>query len=629
MSIRQYIIMAGIAWGAMGAVFGTDIIKASSFGFQADNATECLQKAIDSGAKTIMVDNTGSDWVVDRIKLRSDLELVFADGVVVKALPGAFKGRNDCLFEARDSKNLILRGEGTVRLVMNKKDYQNAAAYQWSEWRHLISLRGCENVTISNLTLESSGGDGIYISTSSKMPGCRNVLIENVIALNHHRQGISVISADKLVIRNSKFNNTSGTPPTAGIDFEPNKANEWISNCLVENCEFNNNGGAGIMLHLNPLKADSRSVSVLFKNCSMSGNASGFMINASSTTPVKGQIILENCRMINNRGNELLINEQQENGLEIIIKDCTLDSRESNSKGIVISTKKPDDVSGIRFEDVRIFPGKQTPVSFLSLSGSGLKDLTGNITVGGKDFNLERFVAANKPNSQLKQFAVEQVDMKNLKPIGSKSENGLPNGRFRKRFKFLQYVEKGKELPMKFTALQVGKSPLRIQVAVTDSNGTPIDEFIIREPSYTYMAKPKGNSDVWMFDVNAGPHTLSFDYGAPGQAILADTPVGMFRGSKHKFYFMVPAGVQDIAIEVSPDVNEPVSSQLIDPNGKIVISNNRSATAKLLKHSRTDASKDEIWCVYFPYVREDFRFRIGSPLLPLVSTAPENLLITR
>ena len=102
------------------SAFGSDAVKASQWGFHAENATECLQKAIDSGAPKILVDNMGKDWIVDKIRLRSDLELTFADGVTVRALPGAFHGLNDSLFEATDCKNISLKGNGKVRLVMNK-----------------------------------------------------------------------------------------------------------------------------------------------------------------------------------------------------------------------------------------------------------------------------------------------------------------------------------------------------------------------------------------------------------------------------------------------------------------------------------------------------------------------------
>ena len=69
------------------------------WGFSAENATKCLQSALDSGAKKVIVDNVGKDWIVDPIFLPSNIEVVFKDGVVIRARKGSFKGRQDSLFK--------------------------------------------------------------------------------------------------------------------------------------------------------------------------------------------------------------------------------------------------------------------------------------------------------------------------------------------------------------------------------------------------------------------------------------------------------------------------------------------------------------------------------------------------
>ena len=198
------------------AVFSAEPVKASSFGFSENDATDCLQKAIDSGVEKLIVDNTGREWLVGPIQLRSGQEIVFAEGVVVRALPGAFKKQGESLFTAKDVSGVTLRGEKNAVLMMNKKDYQDTARYRWSEWRHLISLRGASDVVISGLTLKASGGDGIYVSTGSRLGGCRDVLIDNVTCDDHHRQGISIISAENLLVRNSRFRNTWALLRSAG-----------------------------------------------------------------------------------------------------------------------------------------------------------------------------------------------------------------------------------------------------------------------------------------------------------------------------------------------------------------------------------------------------------------------------
>ncbi|NLE53747.1 MAG: right-handed parallel beta-helix repeat-containing protein [Lentisphaerae bacterium] len=603
-----------------------DKVIASTFGFNAENATACLQQAIASGAKTVVVDNTGHDWIVSPIALRSDRELVFADGVVVRALPGAFHALTDALFAAQNCQNVTLRGEGLARLVMNKPDYQDAARYKRSEWRHLINIRGCENVRIEQLTLESSGGDGIYIGSTSDMPGCKNVLINAITARNQHRQGISIISAEKLRISNSSFNGTKGTAPAAGIDFEPNHAREWLDDCVVENCDFNDNAGAGMTLYLNQLTAESRPIAVLIKNCRMAANARNFSISAANVSPVKGSLRIEDCQLSGSRHGEMMISNQQEGGLDISIADCVLDCRSSNSRGLSISSKSLADVSGIRFTNLSILPGEQPPLSFQSSSGSGLKDVQGTITVAGLPFDLAAFVTANQPDEDLKQLSVAPLDLKKLRPIGDDARNALPRCRFRHRVTFLQYVPGGRDLPMVFTAGQVNNAPLKIKLAVRDSNDTIIDEFVITSSPFTYVAKAPAN-DVWSFAFDTGTNTISIDYAAPGQAICTTSPAGVFRSAGHSFFFMVPAGVKDIAISIAPDPNEPVSAALIDPADNTVHAIDNATNACILKHHREDAAKDEIWRLAFPDALEDYSFLLGAPLPPLVATDPENLLI--
>ena len=61
--------------------------KASWWGFQEKDSTRALQAAIDSGAKKVIVDHTGKEWLTAPLKLRSDMELILEDNVVVRALP--------------------------------------------------------------------------------------------------------------------------------------------------------------------------------------------------------------------------------------------------------------------------------------------------------------------------------------------------------------------------------------------------------------------------------------------------------------------------------------------------------------------------------------------------------------
>ena len=138
-----------------------DTVRASAFGFNPEDATAALQKAIDSGAQKVIVDNTGKDWITRPLFLRSNQEIIFEDGVTLRAKKGKFKGVNDSLININDISNVIIRGEGAVTLAMNKKDYDNPALYKFSEWRHAISIRGATNIKISDL--DQSGADTSFL----------------------------------------------------------------------------------------------------------------------------------------------------------------------------------------------------------------------------------------------------------------------------------------------------------------------------------------------------------------------------------------------------------------------------------------------------------------------------------
>ena len=174
-------------------------VKLSDFNPRKNDATPAIQAAFDSGASRIIIDNPGFELLVHRqLNLRSNLEIVIHDGVTIAAAPGAFKSLGAFLLSAVDCRNIRIRGEGKATLKMRKKDYQDSKRYRHSEWRHLLSFKGCEEIDVRNLTLLSSGGDGIYIGCSRKKSYCKNLIFEDLVISDHHRQGISVISAPPL-----------------------------------------------------------------------------------------------------------------------------------------------------------------------------------------------------------------------------------------------------------------------------------------------------------------------------------------------------------------------------------------------------------------------------------------------
>ena len=297
--------------------------NAAWFGFDPADSTEAIQAAIDSGAPRVIIPNVGADWIVRPIKLRSDQEIVFEDGATVAAKPGEFLGKFDCLFSAVNQRNVALRGKGTLR--MRKADYAAGGPYVKAEWRMTLALYSCENVVIDGLTFADSGGDGIYLGVNKadgSLPYCKNVTIRNVVCDNNYRQGISVISAVDLLIEDSVFRNTGGTAPSAGLDFEPNRAGQSLKNVTVRRCVAENNAGPGFIAYLRKLTAQDQ-VSVLVEDCRVRGGDMGLVVGASTDGGSRGSITFRNCTVEGTNRAGAYVYDKAADGTAVRFENCT------------------------------------------------------------------------------------------------------------------------------------------------------------------------------------------------------------------------------------------------------------------------------------------------------------------
>jgi hypothetical protein len=272
------------------------VANAAWWGFNPADATEAIQEAVNSGASKVVIPYVGREWVVEPISLASNQEIVFEPGVIVTAKKGAFRGKHDCLFKGEQVKNVTLRGYGAV-LRMRKEDYTKDP-YIKAEWRHTLSLRGASNMKVLGLTLENSGGDGIYIGAAEddRSVPCRNVHIRDCVCNDNYRQGISVVSAEDVHIENCKLRNTRGTPPQTGIDLEPSFPNQMLVDIRIEYCVAEGNAGGGFQIYLKHLNSRSREVSVTFESClARNSQAHGALTLLGDEDAPGGFVEFRNC----------------------------------------------------------------------------------------------------------------------------------------------------------------------------------------------------------------------------------------------------------------------------------------------------------------------------------------------
>lgn len=312
---------------------------AAWWGFDPQDATHALQSAIDSGAKVVVVPDMGSDWIVRPIRLVGHQEIRLAEGVVLSAKRGEYRGRSDSLFTARDIDHLTIRGYGAT-LRMNKRDYLVGSTlnpedrgskqkwlghYEKSEGRHAFSLRGCSHVNLHGLTISDSGGDGIYIAGAGKRPFCEHIQLKDVTCNNHYRQGISIISAVDLLVENCRFSDTWGTPPSAGVDIEPNESADRLQDIVFRKCQFQDNFGDGIQIYLIGQRDPTTEVSILFDQCRVSSRwGTGVRVGKLSSDGPRGQITFRDCEIRDTAGYGLRIDDKSQQAARLRFERCQL-----------------------------------------------------------------------------------------------------------------------------------------------------------------------------------------------------------------------------------------------------------------------------------------------------------------
>jgi hypothetical protein len=305
-------------------------VKVSDFGFDPEDSTKFLQKALSSSARKIVIDKQSSPWIVRPVRLRrNNVEIVFEPGVEVVAKKGAYQYYGDCLFRAHGIKNLRIIGNGAT-LRMQRADYIKAP-YKRSEHRHGLDFSDVHGLYIENLNIVSTGGDAIYLGGSPN-GGCVDVTIRGVKTADNHRQGLSVISAENLLVADCVFETTCSTPPMDAIDFEPNQPGQRIVNCVVSNCVARGNLGFAWDVAVNHLNSKARPISVEFIDCIDEGNNGSLRIFCENRDfdNVKGSVKFRRCKFIRPRVNTFSVTQNADFPVSIEFEDCSYTPRDAD-----------------------------------------------------------------------------------------------------------------------------------------------------------------------------------------------------------------------------------------------------------------------------------------------------------
>lgn len=605
-------------------------VVASDYGYNAEDATSALQSAIDSGAKTVVVDKQSGPWIVTPLKLRGDLELVLEEGVEIQAKKGEFKALGDSLLHVDDAKNITIRGEGKgATLRMRKRDYWSAP-YKKSEWRHGVSLRSVENATIENLQIAETGGDGVYLGTSnaSNAP-CRDVTIRNVDCVENNRQGISVINVDGLLIEDCLLRDTNGTAPAAGIDFEPNKADEQITNVVVRRVIANNNDGDGFAFYLPNLRAHGAELSFTLEDCdSVRNGGAGMSLTVANGENMRlpGAMTVRRTRFVGNRIG-VSVRSKWSAGAPLLFQDALLVTQSADQLAGRASYQGASTRSELPANLAR--SAKTTSYSGFSLIATG-NDVEAN---GGVEFDRAVIVDADpdateaKPLLALRDASADGVGFSDVRGAVSTINLAKPELSFSATldqatldslFPYMKVrrvatwnlaslndeKEASRELAEAWRDhVQAKTNPIRLRGEATwyfYSSGNETVKMTFRRdkigsynapPATAKLVKPDGSEETLDVSLTLGePQTteistslegwyrLTVEFGSSSLALVSASapvltsafPKADVFGSTGRVDFYVPKGAKDLGARVVGSPEERVTAKIFDPDGEEV-----------------------------------------------------------
>lgn len=562
--------------------------KASWWGFEPEDSTEALQAAIDSGVARLLVDHVGQPWVVRPIRLASNQQIHFADGVEVVAKRGEFKGGGDCLFSAINKENITLIGYG-ARWRMHRSDYDNPELYSKAEWRHTLSIRSSSNISVFGLTLAESGGDGIYLGTATQWVTNKGIHIKDVFCESHYRQGISVITAENLLIENTVMRNTGGTPPQAGIDFEPNHPEERLVNVVMRNCLTENNVGAGYVLYLRPMAARSEPLSVRFEDCRAfndHGVGAGVINNNLPDHAVTGSVVFADCVLEGSGRAGISVDDNPASGLVIRFENVTVvnpaaEAPETAPIQLGSRTNAEQPVGGIEFVNVRLVdPVERNPMGYLDGAGGlPLEGITGALTlVRGETEEtiplerevLERWMPVT-PIKRLPRLGLDGTALRPLSEAAADADYGFGHAQLRRTARFALYAAEGDEVRFTLKYGRVGRySGNAIPVGIEGPSGKPAHRAEAAFESETGIAFTAPETGVYRITADPGHNRIALTRSSHPVNILGEAErVGLIHASGD-YVFWVPAGTTEFAVRVAGEGSgEAIRAALLDPEGNV------------------------------------------------------------
>jgi parallel beta-helix repeat protein len=221
-----------------------DALNARTFGALGDglaNDTVAIQAAVNAASAGGTVFIPAGTYLITvgqkremGINLKDQMTLLMARGATLKALATA--DGNYAMIRAWGVHDVRIQGG----ILVGERDRHLATT---GEWGMGVDVRDAVGVTIQHTEARGFWGDGFYFGGKAN----QHITVCGVLADGNRRNGMSIVSASGMTVQHSRFTNTHGTAPEAGLDIEPN-AGGLAENVVVANSDFFDNRGDGISI---------------------------------------------------------------------------------------------------------------------------------------------------------------------------------------------------------------------------------------------------------------------------------------------------------------------------------------------------------------------------------------------
>ncbi len=269
------------------------IVNVKAKGAKGDGVTDdsaAIQAAIDEVAGTggtvfvppgvYMIKVVHPFRAIPSIHLKSNMTFRMTKRTILKAIPTHLDTYSILYLGGVEDNGVssLLGGVTNVNVIggtlLGDRDEHEGTS---GEWGTGIWLQNATNVVIEGVTTRNMWGDGFMVKGTGLMimgagtDPSKNVTFCSVVADRNRRQGMSITYADGVIVKDSIFMNTEGTPPQAGIDIEPDQ-DETVNNVLIQRSQFTNNRGVWGAILVTVPAANSAVTNVTIDGNNITGN---------------------------------------------------------------------------------------------------------------------------------------------------------------------------------------------------------------------------------------------------------------------------------------------------------------------------------------------------------------------